>query len=130
MEAETMNSTPQAEKTKFCKHCGATIPADAIICRECGRQVEELKSAQPSIIINNENTNANTNVNTVGVGLRPKDKWTAVILCLLLGVVGGHKFYEGKAGMGILYIFTFGLFGIGTLVDLIVLLTKPNPYYV
>ena len=32
--------------------------------------------------------------------------------------------------MGILYIFTLGLAGIGVLVDLIVLLFKPNPYYV
>ena len=40
------------------------------------------------------------------------------------------KFYEGKIGMGILYLFTCGLFGIGTLIDFIVLLFKPNPYYV
>ncbi len=31
--------------------------------------------------------------------------------------------------MGILYLFTMGLFGIGWLVDLIVLLTKPTYYY-
>ncbi|MBQ1259000.1 MAG: TM2 domain-containing protein [Clostridia bacterium] len=43
--------------------------------------------------------------------------------------MGGHKFYEGKIGMGILYIFTFGLFGIGLLVDLIVILCKPVHYY-
>ena len=40
------------------------------------------------------------------------------------------KFYEGKAGIGILYIFTFGLFGIGVIVDFITILLKPNPYYV
>lgn len=53
-----------------------------------------------------------------------------MLLCLFLGLVGGHKFYEGKIGMGILYIFTVGLFGIGAIVDLIALLLKPNPYYV
>ena len=57
-------------------------------------------------------------------------EWVALLLCLFLGIVGGHKFYEGKIGMGILYIFTLGLAGIGVLVDLIVLLFKPNPYYV
>ncbi|HAY72859.1 MAG TPA: TM2 domain-containing protein, partial [Ruminococcaceae bacterium] len=31
-----------SEKTKFCKHCGATIPADAVMCTSCGRQVETL----------------------------------------------------------------------------------------
>ena len=50
-------------------------------------------------------------------------------LCLFLGVIGAHKFYEGKIGMGVLYIFTGGLFGIGAFVDLIVILCKPGPYY-
>ncbi len=61
---------------------------------------------------------------------QPKNKWVAFLLCLFLGVLGAHKFYEGKAGMGILYLFTAGLCGIGALVDLISILLKPNPYYV
>ena len=32
--------------------------------------------------------------------------------------------------MGILYLLTCGLFGIGWIVDIIIILTKPNPYYV
>ena len=42
----------------------------------------------------------------------------------------GHKFYEGKADMGILYLFTGGLFCIGAFIDFLSLLAKPNPYYV
>ena len=61
---------------------------------------------------------------------RQKNKWVALILCILLGYFGAHKFYEGKAGMGILYLFTVGLFGIGVFIDFIVILLKPNPYYV
>ncbi len=48
-----------------------------------------------------------------------KSKWTTFLLCLFLGGLGIHKFYEGKKGMGILYLFTFGLCGIGVIVDLI-----------
>lgn len=40
-------------------------------------------------------------------------------LCLFLGWAGAHKFYAGRIGMGILYLFTFGLFGIGWIVDTI-----------
>ena len=54
----------------------------------------------------------------------------SLLLCFFLGFVGGHKFYEGKVGMGILYLFTAGLCGIGVLIDFITLLFKPNPYYV
>lgn len=46
-----------------------------------------------------------------------KDGTVAFLLCTFLGGIGGHKFYEGKTGKGILYMFTLGLFGIGTLVD-------------
>ncbi|MCD8381883.1 MAG: TM2 domain-containing protein [Clostridiales bacterium] len=124
----------ESEKTVFCKHCGAKIPADAVICTACGRQVEELKkeqAEQPQIIINNTNTNTNQNINANGfVGGKPKNKWVSFCLCLFLGWCGAHKFYEGKIGMGVLYLFTFGLFGIGWFVDLIRILLKPNPYFV
>ncbi len=123
------NGNPQPEQTKFCMYCGAKIPKDAVVCTHCGRQVERMQpvqtSAQP-IVINNTNTNMNANY-AMGPGMR--NKWVAVALCLLLGWVGGHKFYEGKGGMGILYIFTLGLGGIGVLVDLVVLLCKPKYYY-
>ena len=86
---------------------------------------------QPNIVINNtnENVNANTNVNAIA-GVRMVNKWVAFFLCLFLGFLGAHKFYEGKIGMGILYLFTCGLFGIGWFVSLISILTKPNPYAV
>ena len=115
----------------FCKHCGATIPDDAVICTACGRQVSELKSSnnsQPNIVINNSNNNVNANV--VANGGKMKNKWVALLLCIFLGGLGAHKFYEGKMGMGILYLFTCGLFYIGVIVDFISILCKPNPYYV
>lgn len=61
---------------------------------------------------------------------KSKSKWTAFFLCLFLGGFGAHKFYEGKSGMGLLYLFTIGLFGVGWIIDVFVLLSKPNPYYV
>lgn len=129
------NNTQSETKFKFCKFCGEKINEEAVLCTKCGRQVEELKqshSETPSIVINNANSNANSNINNIGVGAfkKPKNKWVALILCFLLGYFGAHKFYEGKIGMGILYIFTCGLFGIGWFIDFIVLLFKPITYYV
>lgn len=45
----------------------------------------------------------------------------AYVFWLLLGVLGGHKFYLGRPGMGLLYLFTFGLVTIGWLIDLFTL---------
>ncbi|MBP5306230.1 MAG: TM2 domain-containing protein [Lachnospiraceae bacterium] len=61
---------------------------------------------------------------------KPRNKWVALCLCIFLGGIGAHKFYDGKIGMGILYIFTFGLFGIGIIIDIISILTRPNPYFI
>ena len=115
---------------KFCKHCGQQIDKDCIVCPICGKQVEDLKSSQQPVVINN--TNANTNSVDVKMENRgtEKNKWVAFVLCLFLGLVGAHKFYEGKILMGVVYIFTAGLFLVGWIIDLIAILMKPNPYYV
>ena len=46
-----------------------------------------------------------------------KSKWGSFFLCLFFGILGIHKFYEGRIIFGILYLFTGGLFGIGVIVD-------------
>ena len=58
-----------------------------------------------------------------------KDKWIAFILCLFCGMLGMHKFYEEKVHLGILYILTCGLFGIGVIRDLIIIVAKKERYY-
>lgn len=103
---------------------------ECVICPKCGKQVGEIKQGQPQVVINNTNSNVNTNANAMAGLPRAKNKWVAFLLCLFLGGLGAHKFYEGKILLGIVYIFTIGLLGIGWIIDLISLLFKPNPYYV
>ncbi|GEM_PF-370890 len=46
--------------------------------------------------------------------------WSITLVsCILLGFIGFHRFYVGKAGTAILMLLTFGGFGIWILVDLI-----------
>ena len=133
--ANNVNNNFDMQNTKFCKFCGEKIHMDAVICTKCGRQVEELKkqSGEQIIINNNNNASSSAASSAVSYGGRyagyPKNKWVALLLCLFFGYFGAHKFYEGKVGMGLLYLFTGGLFFVGVIIDFIVLLSKPNPYY-
>ena len=120
------------ENTKYCKFCGSLIHEESVVCPNCGRQVEELRREAPKVTVHNA-AGSQTIVNTaptVMMGGKAKDKWIAFLLCLFFGVLGFHKFYEGRVGAGLLYLCTAGLFGIGVLIDLIAILMKPNPYYV
>lgn len=70
------------------------------------------------------------NVNVGHTG-EEKDGTVAFLLCTFLGGIGGHCFYEGKTGKGILYLFTLGLFGFGVLIDWIGYFSKiGKKYYV
>ena len=52
-----------------------------------------------------------------------KSKMTALLLCIFLGGLGVHRFYVGKVGTGVLYIFTAAIFGFGWLFDIIKIAT-------
>lgn len=66
---------------KYCSGCAAEIHISAPTCPKCGAR-------QAGVI-----------------GTRaPKDRVLAVVLALLLGGIGIHKFYLGRTGWGILYL--------------------------
>ncbi len=55
-----------------------------------------------------------------GAALPPKRAGVAYVWMLftLVGLAGIQHFYMGKIGRGVLWLLTFGIFGIGTLIDL------------
>ena len=51
-----------------------------------------------------------------------KSRTVAALLCFFLGGLGIHRFYAGKTGTGIVWLFTLGCLGIGSLIDLIMII--------
>ena len=51
-----------------------------------------------------------------------KKRLPTLLLCFFFGAFGVHRFYVGKIGTGLLWLFTIGLLGIGSLVDFIMII--------
>lgn len=117
-------------KYKTCKKCGESMPEDAFYCLSCGTTFDDPQSDFSEIKsrVNNLGKSPQKAVDT-SVGIW-RNKWVALILCLFFGVFGIHRFYEGKKVTGFIYLFTFGILGLGVFFDLVLLITKPNPYRV
>ena len=132
---------PEREADGMCAYCGKPFCKDCLVevkgrmyCKgDLGNVLDEAKQstagAVPTINITNSNdsVNSNTNVNAgFGYGLPPrKSKMVALILCVLgfFGLAGLHRMYVGKVGSGVIHLFTYGICMIGTIIDLIAILS-------
>ena len=109
-----------------CDSCGKELPRGTAFCPNCGYEIKKQQKQNRNKIPKNT-----VSIELPNDGLvKPINKWVSFLLCLFFGLFGVHKFYEGNVKMGIIYIFTCGLFGIGWIIDVFVILFKPNPYYV
>ncbi len=57
-----------------------------------------------------------------GLAISNKSRAAALVMCFFFGILGVHRFYVGKIGTGIIYLLTCGVFGIGWIVDIIMIL--------
>ena len=109
----------------YCRKCGKEISDDSSFCCFCGISIDGHYEPQKeqSVVVNlvNNNTNQNQMINRMPAYVK-KSKWTAFILCLLFGWLGAHRFYVGKNGSGLIWLFTCGIFGLGWLVDTLLIL--------
>ena len=130
---------PEVEAQGMCAYCGKPFCNDCLVevkgrmyCKnDLGNVLDEAKNtaaaSQPTINITNTNDNVNTNanINSGFMGAPRKSKTVALILCLLgfFGLAGLHRMYVGKVGSGVLHFLTYGLCAIGTIIDLIAILS-------
>jgi DNA-directed RNA polymerase subunit RPC12/RpoP len=103
----------------FCQKCGSEIAEGGAFCPTCGTLVGQVtQGTNQPIIVNVVNTNSYG-----GHGNYPyRSKWAAFFLCLFFGGLGIHRFYVGKNGTGIIWLFTIGLFSFGWITDLLLIL--------
>ena len=104
----------------YCRKCGVLLDDDAVVCGICGAKVKE---DTVKVEVNN--------VNNVNTG-RMKNKWVTIVLALFFGGLGIHQFYQGRIGLGFLYLL-FSWTGIPSFVaviDIIITLFKPTNYMV
>lgn len=132
---------PEREADGMCAYCGKPFCKDCLVevkgrmyCKDdLGNVLDEAKqqasTAAPSITITNTNDSVNTNMNAnvnAGIGLPArKSKMVALLLCILgfFGLAGFHRMYVGKVGTGVLHFLTCGLCYVGTVLDLISILS-------
>ena len=76
-----------------------------------------------SQVMNSNFQNNNNSTNSLGLEEGEKSQSIAIALWFFLGAIGVHRFYLGHVGIGVLYLLTFGLCGIGWLIDGILFLT-------
>lgn len=111
-------NTQNADGAKFCNNCGYNFENQQAQATQQPTQAQfQQPYQQPNIIINNVATANATAVG--GFGVSPKSKMVALILCVFGGFLGLHQFYAGSIGKGILYLFTFGVFGIMWIIDIL-----------
>lgn len=93
-------------KPRYCKRCGRELLPDGAYCPQCALPIPP-----------------DERYYVEEYEISPKSRSTALILCALVGWLGVHRFYVGKVATGILWLFTGGLFGVGYLVDIILIAT-------
>ena len=114
-----------------CEYCGSLVPDDKNKCDACGawcaqeaEKTAKIPSSAP-IVPQSPADNAKNNVGTVSDGKFISNKGVLnslviFLVCVFFGMLGLHRFIQGKIFTGILWLITLGLLGIGYFADIVI----------
>ena len=91
-------------RPRNCPRCGHELVPDGSYCSQCALHIPP-----------------GERYDVEEYEISPKSRSTALILCALLGWLGVHRFYVGRCVTGFIWLCTGGLFGIGYVVDIILI---------
>lgn len=100
----------------YCRYCGKPMDENATFCRNCGRN-QDLpgrggtgNAAQQTPYPPQASAPQEEYKPVLAFPTSRKNRWVALVLLLLLGWAGGHKFYTGRIG-GAFVLLALSVFG-------------------
>ncbi len=114
----------------FCPRCGLQAGTEPRICPHCGTRYHSNACPTCGYLPLRDRAPAGETrvvervverVPTAAGAVSTKSRLAALLLVLFLGILGIHRFYVGKVGTGLLFLLTAGFFGIGWVIDLILI---------
>ena len=108
-----LEAAPESE-TVFCPQCGSKMAAGDRYCGGCGWDAEN-----PDVIPQPKPPRSPRDLGPPS----DKNRLTALLLCILLGFLGVHRFYVGRPGSGIVWILTLGVLSVGWIYDTVMIAT-------
>lgn len=84
--AEKPRNSRLATFNKFCSGCGELLHQDAVVCPKCGVGQRSVRGT------------------AYQVGKQTPNRVLAIVLCLILGTFGVHRFYVGQTGVGLVML--------------------------
>ena len=107
----------------YCEYCGTKMPAERVETTTINADhvtVNNYYDSQPQAGAAGLYRNAAFGAGPA-MGVSPKSRLVALLLCIFFGYFGVHRFYARRYLMGVVYLLTVGLFGIGWVVDIVLI---------